>query len=60
MVASLTNCGDLAISFTFLARSGNSDCMSSNGENVVAGVNSVLSQVPSPLRACGVTGTAEA
>lgn len=48
------------MSLTFLARSGASKCELSNGENVVAGENSELGQIPSPRSAWGVTGTAEA
>lgn len=51
MVASLMNCGALVISFTFLARSGNSRCVFPKGENVVPGENSAVNQVPSPLSA---------
>lgn len=47
MVASLTNCGDLVISLTFLARSGSSSCALSNGEKDAVGENSELSQMPS-------------
>lgn len=60
MVASLTNWGDLVMSFTFLARSGNSSCVLPKGEKTVPPETSLVSQLPSPPSVCGVTGTAEA